>query len=164
MKGWLKKALATLATTVVGSILYRMGGAAGYNTKFRDFGIPTVQVIQFLVWRMPTYNWTDLSLFLTFGATFGVQTTYWKKKGTDGKWYNWLLTGLGYSVCWLPTVLSQNIWPPAGVHCHWLGFGIRSVVCTCFTVLVSQLIGKDVMEENARGWTEVLTLPLLFIG
>ncbi len=164
MAKWLKNTITLIVGTILGGLLYRMGGAAGYNTKFRDFGIPTVAVLVFLIFCFPKYNLAFLSLILTWGATFAVQTTYWKKKGTDAKWWNWLLTGLGYSICWLPTVLALSIWPSSGLNAHWLGFGIRSVVCTGLTVGVSQFFGNAVWEENARGWVEIVTIPLLFIG
>lgn len=164
MAKWLKNTVTLIVSTILGGILYRMGGAAGYNTKFRDFGIPTVAVVVFLIFCWPKFDLTFLSLILTWGAIFAVQTTYWKKKGTDAKWYNWLFVGLGFSICWLPTVIAQSIWPSNGLHAHWLGFGIRSVICTALTVIVSELIGNAVWEENARGWVEIVTVPLIFIG
>lgn len=164
MNKWFKNSLSLIIGTIFGGVLYRMGGAAGYNTKFRDFGIPTVAVLVFLVWVWPHYDLTFLSLILTWGACFGVQTTYWKKKGTNSTWWNWLLTGLGYSLCWLPTVISQYIWRPSGLHAHWIGFGIRTIACTWATMWVSEFFGNVVYEENGRGWVEVMTVPLLFIG
>lgn len=163
MKKWIKDTIALIVGSIVGGILYRMGGAAGFNTKFRDFGIPTVQTGVFLFFVYPNFDWTLLALVLCWGATFGAQTTYFKKKGTDAKWYNWLLVGLAYSICWCPIVIAQAIWPPATLHTHWLGFGIRTFVCTGLTIMASELIGKDVIEENVRGIIEVLTLPILFI-
>lgn len=164
MKKWLKNSISLIVGTIAGGVLYRMGGAAGYNTKFRDFGIPTVAVFVFCFWCWPKYDLTFLSLILTWGAIFGAQTTYWKKKGVDAKWWNWALTGLGYSICWLPTVIAQGIWEPTGLHANWIGFGIRTVVCTGLTVAVSEFFGNVVYEENGRGWVEIITVPLLFIG
>lgn len=164
MPKWIQNIIALIGGTVLGGILYRMGGAAGYNTKFRDFGIPTVAVFVFLFFCWPNLDLTLLSLILTWGAIFGVQTTYWKKKGEDAKWYNWAFTGLGYSVCWLPTVIVQSIWPSSSLHTHWIGFGLRTFVCTGFTVMVSEMFGNVVFEENGRGWVEILTIPILFIG
>ena len=159
------RAIGTLALSVVGAILYRMGGAAGFNTKFRDFGIPACMVgvmISFGQFK----HWTDLFLILCFGAVFAVQTTYWKKKGTEAKWYNWLFTGLGYSLAMAPIVVAQN-WPGMavpGLHTHYLGFGIRTVACTALTVIWSVKVGNAVWEENGRGFIQIVTLPLLFIG
>lgn len=165
MKKWLKNTLSLIVGTLLGGALYRLGGAAGYNTKFRDFGLPTVAVLVFLAWCWPHYDLTFLSLILTWGTIFAAQTSYFKKKGTDAKFYNWIFVGLAFSVAWLPTVIAQNIpnHVPVGLHSHWLGFGIRSILCTGLTVLVSEVIGKDVWEENARGWVEIVTVPLLFI-
>ena len=165
------KILLFLGLTVLAGVLYRLGGAGKQgkwydfiaNTKARDFGVPTCLIAIFMIFAWAPH-WSMWLLILTWGATFGVQTTYWKK-GPDAKWYNWLFTGLGYSVCWLPIVIAQNIpgHVPAGVHSQWLGFFIHLVACTGWTVMVSELIGKDVWEENARGWVQALTVPLLFI-
>ena len=166
------KILIFIGLVIAAGALYRLGGAGKQgkwydflaNTKARDFGIPTILIGIFLLFAFVPH-WSLLALILTWGATFGVQTTYWKKKGADAKWWNWAFTGLGYSFCWLPIVIVQNIpgHVPAGVHSQWLGFFIHLVVCTGLTVMVSELIGKDVWEENARGWVQALTLPLLFI-
>jgi hypothetical protein len=146
--------IATILASVVAGILYRMGGAEGYNTKFRDFGVPTVGIALMLV-LYPHYDWkTLLAYFLTFGLYFGSMTTYWKKKGTDAKWWNWLLTGLGYSVAWLPFAICSG---------NWLGFALRSIVVSVGTMLWSEKIGNAVVEEIGRGVITTVTLPLLLI-
>lgn len=156
------RALAVALLSIAGGILYRMGGAAGYNTKYRDFGIPTCMVLLMLAFG----QWQPLSLlglFLSFGAVFGAQTSYFKRKGENAKWFNWLLTGIAYSLAMFPLVLAQSFANISGLHTHWLGFGIRTFVCSGLTVLVSQVFGNVVFEENSRGIVEILTLPLLFI-
>lgn len=166
------KVVSTLLLTFLAGVLYRLGGAAKTgkwydflcNTKARDFGIPTVAILLYCCWVFPSFHWYDLSLILTWGAIFGTQTTYWKKKGQDAKWYNWLFTGLGYSIAWLPTVLAHVFLAREGLHVHLLGFGIRTFICTAGTVFFSELFDNVVYEENARGEVEVLTIPLLFIG
>lgn len=165
--------LMTILLAALGGILYRMGGAAKtgkwydflLNTKTRDFGIPTVSVFLFFIWSSFILDVTHLSLILTWGLIFAAQTTYWKKKGANSTWKNWLLTGLGYSMAWIITVICQNIpgHVPFGPHATWLGFLARTIACTGLTVVVSELYGNVVYEENARGVVEVVTIPLLFI-
>ena len=76
-----------LCATICSAILYRMGGAEGYNTKFRDFGVPFVG-IALLAYLNPLHAdfKTWIAYFLTFGLYFGSMTTYWKKKGTGPYW------------------------------------------------------------------------------
>lgn len=159
------KSASTLILSIFGGILYRMGGAAGYNTKFRDFGIPTCMVALMLIFGQYTHP-VDFILIICWGAVFGVQTTYWKRKGEDARWYNWLITGFFYSIAMLPLVVAQN-WPGvviSGLHTHYIGLGLRTFVCTGLTVMWSEWADDAVIEENGRGFIEIVTLPLLFIG
>lgn len=167
------KILSMIALVPLCGLLYRMGGAAKtgkwydfmLNTKTRDFGVPTCLVALFLAWTWPGWDITLLSLILTWGAVFGAQTTYWKR-GPNSRWYNWLFTGMGYAAAWVLTVVAQNIpgHVPGGIHATWLGFGCRFIVLSGITVMVSEIFGNAVWEENARGAAEAFTLPLLFIG
>ena len=145
----MKIILLTLLASILGAVLYRIGGASGYNTKFRDLGLPTVGIG--LLWILGGWNWW---LILCFGLYFGSMTTYWKKKGTDAKWWNWLFVGLGYSLAFLPYSIATG---------HWLGFGIRTFLVTILTSVWSNNIGNPVVEECGRGVITTATLPLLLI-
>lgn len=131
-------------------VLYRMGGAAGYNTKFRDLGVPCVMIAAMSV--LGHFHW---SLFICFGLLFGSLTTYFKKKGANAFWWNWLIVGLAYSLAMLPftAIVTHN----------WLGFGLRTVVCTTAVVAWSEFVGNAVIEEWGRGAIIIATLPLLFV-
>ena len=143
-----------LCASICSAILYRMGGAAGYNTKFRDFGVPTIGLALLLI-IYPHYGWKVLlSYVLTFGLYFGSMTTYWKKKGTDAYWYNWLFTGLGYSIAFLPFAIVTR---------HWVGFAIRTIIVVVATTLWSEKISNVVWEECGRGIITTITIPLLLI-
>ena len=76
-----------------------MGGAAGYNTKWRDFGCPLAAMTS--AWIIGLRHW---SLLIVLGLLFGTMTTYWKRKGEDAQWYNWLMTGFMYAMAFLPVV------------------------------------------------------------
>lgn len=170
----------TIILSALGAVLYRLGGAAKEGnwydflcqTKTRDFGVPFMMVLIMLVWGQ-YQNWqTFLGLFLSFGCLFGAQTTYWDfvnkwiGQSEDEKWWNWALTGFGYSLALLPLVVAQN-WPglePGSFQTHYSGFLVRLVVVSAATALWSEFVGNAVVEENGRGAIELASLPLLFIG
>lgn len=142
------KWLITGGLALVGGLLYRLGGyGPPFNTKFRDLGIPTIAVICLWVWGY--HHW---SLIPTFGLMFAAQTSYFKKKGTDAKWFNWLFVGLAFSLSSIP--ISVYVRYP-------LGFFYRTLVVTTLTVLWSQFVGNDWVEEFGRGFIQIITLPIL---
>jgi hypothetical protein len=145
--------ILVMVLSAIAGLLYRMGGAAGFNTKFRDLGCPTLGLL--LLWVTDGFHlplwWAYL---LCFGLYFGSLTTYWKKKGTDAHWYNWIFTGLGYSIAFLPYAIATG---------HWVGFAIRTIVVTFGIMFWSEKIGNVVWEESGRGVISTITLPLLLI-
>lgn len=165
----LYKILGTLFLAAVAALLYRMGGSAKQgkwydfllNTKARDLGVPvcSTAALILLCWNNPETSAHPikfgLALFLSFGLLFASLTTYWKKKGTDAKWYNWLLTGLGYGLAYLPVALF---------FADWIGFVIRVVILAAAIMVWSIAVGKDWLEEGGRGLLVIITLPLLLIG
>lgn len=152
------KILTWLIVSILAGVLYRMGGAAGYNTKVRDLGVPTIVTVYLLTLGLKASLWSFCGLvvayFIAFGLLFGALTTYWKKKGTNVHWWNWLFTGLGYSLAALPIALYTG---------HWIGFGIRCAVLTGLIVWWSETQGNVVWEEGGRGFLIIATLPLLLI-
>lgn len=140
----------TILLTLCSSVLYRMGGATGYNTKFRDLGCPTCATLAMLLWF--GWAWTLIPCFLLL---FGSMTTYWKKKGTEAHWYNWLLTGLGYSVSLLPWIIQTH---------DWTGFALRTFVLTGLTTVWKTYIFNAVVSELGMGALVILTIPILAIG
>ena len=129
--------IAGLALAVVSAILYRMGGAAGYNTKWRDLGCPLVAVASALVIGM--CHW---SLVISFGVMFGAMTTYWKRKGQDAHWYHWWTTGLIYAVAFLP---------PAYFLSRIEAFVYYAIFVSTVTTVWSVLMSNVVWEECGRG-------------
>ncbi len=122
---------------VASAVLYRMGGAAGYNTKFRDFGCPTVAVGSALI--IGLCHW---SLAISWLACFAVMTTYWKRKGQDASWYHWWTTGLMYAVAFLPV-------------CYFLSrieaFVFFTIFLSTATAVWSSLVKNVIWEECGRG-------------
>jgi len=148
------KTIAWILATAVGAILYRMGGSDTWDTKWRDLGCPAVG-IALLAYLYPFYNWQiGLAYFLSFGLYFGSLTTYWKKKGSDAKWYNWLFCGMGYSLSFLPF---------AYVSGNWLGFALRFIVCSLGVMMVRVMSTNVYVEECGSGAISTGTIPLLLI-
>lgn len=143
-----KAALGLTVLTTIGAVFYRLGGYGhGFNTKVRDLGIPLCA----LIW----FYWSGVFILAVLPCLvmmFAAQTTYFKKKGTDAKWYNWLFVGLAFSISYLPySLVVGNV----------SGFMVRTVIVTVFTVLWSEFVGKDTWEEMGRGAIQIVTLPLL---
>ena len=136
---------STIILSICSAFLYRMGGY--FQTKIRDFGVPSCVILWFLI-----NNYYNLILIPIFFLIFLSQTSYFKKKGTDAKWYNWIFVGLAFSLSLIPIpIISGN----------WLGFIYRTLLVTIFTTIWSESISNDVVEESGRGFVQIATLPLL---
>jgi hypothetical protein len=141
--------LIVLIASGVSAILYRMGGAKGYDTLYRDIGCAAVACL--LAGYLLVWSWT---LILCFGLMWGALSMYWKFGRRNSKWYNWLATGAGYSIAMLPLVIQVGCWK---------GFISRTIVLGALTMIWSELQSNDVKEELGRGFLIPLTLPLLLI-
>ena len=146
-------------------VFYRMGGSGNYPRFVRELGQQFCVIGSFVLLKLCVWEWHSvLGTILSSGACWA-ESTYFKKKDTDAKWYNWVLVGLVFGMIPLPyCALTQS---------HWRGFGIRVPVCIILTVLWQQVlsarvsrlirIGKDVTDEVGRGFINIATLPLLLI-
>ena len=141
-----------IVMTIIGAIAYRIGGSSLHIsniTKIRDAGLPSCMLIYMALAHH--WNWW---LLLCFGLMWGSQTSYFKFGQLDVKWWNWIICGLAFSFCMLPYSWATS---------QWLGFGLRTLVVTSFTVGWCEFVGNDVAEELGRGFIQIVTLPLLFI-
>jgi len=140
--------ISLILLSALSAILYRLGGwGHGFNTKVRDMGVPTCMILYMSL--AGHWHWI---LIVCWGLMFGAQTTYFKKKGSDAKWFNWLFVGLAFSFSMAPYLfISGNI----------TGFVLRCVIVTVFTVAWSEFIGKAWIEESGRGFIQIIALPLL---
>jgi hypothetical protein len=72
----------------------RMGGAKGYDTKWRDLGCPAVFLAAFF-WYFgwaPAFWWAYLAAFVLM---FGALTTYWDEVfGYDNMWFSGAVVGV----------------------------------------------------------------------
>ena len=137
-----------LPAVVLSAIAYRLGGATGFNTKYRDWGVPLVVCPMLGVTQ--SWHWT---LALLFPLLWGALSTYWKRKGADAKWVNWALHGLGCALAFIPWYWYTGEW---GL------FAVRSVVMVVGITGWSVLIKNSVVEELGRG--ALIVLPFLIGG
>jgi len=125
-----------------------MGGSGNFPHQARVVGVPLLSCGMLMLFD---FRWW---IFLCIPLMIGAISTYWKKKGTDAKWWNWLLHGLGLCLAMLPYSIASG---------NWLGFALRLVVLPLVIVIWSEKIGNAVVEELGRGVTIMLTIPLLLI-
>ena len=144
------KIIVTIILSVLAGIAYRFGGSANGKRWVRPFGVALCACLELAM--LGYFHW---ALILCFGAFYGLSTTYFKKKDTDARWFNWVFVGLALSIAVLPIVI---------VYGDWLGFLIRTIVCTGLIVLWSETNGNAVWEEGGRGIIPIITIPLLLIG
>lgn len=128
-----------LIACILSGILYRAGGAKGYNTKFRDLGCPAIGLGLLLLtnhYPINVFGWVMLGL--SFLLSFGALTTYWDNLfGYD----NFYFHGFAIGLAGLPLMVFFPWW--------WLV--IRLIVCTLGMGLWSKWIKNDVIEELGRG-------------
>lgn len=141
------KIIECLILGLIGGIFGRMGGSGRYSRLYRMLGVPLCCVV--LLTLLHGWNW---SLILCFGTILGATSTYFKAKGQPAIWWNFLLIGLVESIALLPYVFFQH---------DYIGFAIRTVVCTALVVAWDLLIGWDVLEESGRYFIIVSTLIFL---
>ncbi len=130
----MKMVLSILGASLLCGILGRMGGAKGFNTKYRDLGIPLIAtlLLLFLGIRNP------LALFLSFGLMFAASTTYWDFLfGYD----NFYAHGFFIGIATLPIAVVIQ---------HWFGFFCMVTLYTIWMGLWSKIIRWDVAEEFGR--------------
>ena len=162
--------------SILSAIFYRLGGLKGFNTKFRDFGCPTIALLFMLKYGSGYSFWTH---FLAFGLTFGALTTYWDKsknkfKDTICQAINWqypednfYLHGYFVGIAYIPYVIERGF--SGGLVTPGM------VVLTLRALLLGILMGglnylvhnkihvkhTDWIEELFRGLIIVATLQML---
>jgi len=147
------KVIGLLIASVVGAIIYRMGGSDEYNTKWRDLGIPTLVTIVLLCFG-PGFSGSILGAlcyFLTFGLVFAAQTTYFKQKGQDAKAWNWMLVGLANGLALAPYTFLTG---------QWLAFVVRTVALIIMITAWSEWKDNAIEEELGRGFLIIATLSM----
>lgn len=132
----------TIGLVILSGICGRLGGAHGYNTKWRDFGCPTCFVLVLCLW----FGWHPVEYALTWLLSFGSLTTYWDELfGYDCFWFSGLVAGIAA----VPLLWADPIF--------WWIVPVRAAVLMvgweCLNRYLPQRIWiwqRDVVEENLR--------------
>lgn len=146
-------------------ILYYIGGASKeeckkvlpfvpswfVDTRARDAGCPACAIT--ILGLLFGWHW---SLILVYGLMWLALSTYWKKKGDDAKWYNWLMTGFAYGLAFILYVWNYQ-------H-NWFGLVLLIVFITYTTMWWSELCDGVIIEASGRGALIILLIPLLDKG
>ena len=107
------KILWVIGLSLLAGLLGRLGGAHGYNTKFRDLGLPVCWVASLLVLGVDCPWWAFLA---ASGLLFGACTTYWDTVFKfDNMWFAGFVCGLSA----FPVTLFTG---------HWGLFAARAVI------------------------------------
>jgi len=142
-----------LLATILGAILYRMGGSDKYPSQVRDAGVSFVSIA--LLW----FLWLHFSwLFLIcFGLMWGAISTYhlFLKKPVDYNHFYYAWHGLFIGLAMLPLIF---------VGFHWYMIIGRSILMAILMAVWFGIAKKNaVWHECGRGAIIVSTLPVLFI-
>lgn len=143
------KILATIALAAICGWAFRFGGSKNGIRFVRELGVGITEVVGLYIWA----GFTFYSIPIV-GLAF-IESTYFKSKGKDAKWWNWLLCGLLYSSICLPVVIA--------CHLHWYAFIIRLLVLTPIITLWRTFQGDVEWSEGGAGAWQILTLPLLLL-
>lgn len=126
---------------------YRFGGSSNGVRWVREIAVAIAEIIALTI--LFGWNWWSLLIM----ATVWGMTTYFKKKGTDAKWWNWVLVGLVFAIIPLPQVIALSVH-----HVYlWKGFFIRAAFLVVFTPLWCTFVGNVQWSEGVRGGIQVLT-------
>lgn len=142
------KILGTIVLAVLCGISFRWGGSANTHMRWiRQLGVGVTELGGLFLW----FGWSWW-MILIMGLAW-TESTYFKAKGSDAKWWNWALTGLNYALIPLPLVIIHLV--------DWHGFLLRLVILTPVITLWRVLISNVQWEEGGAGAWQIITLPLL---
>lgn len=154
--------LIVFIASCVSAVFYRAGGMSKElsaepkwipmfmrKTLCRDCGCAAITCA--LAGYLLVWSWV---LVICFGLSWGALSMYWKFGRRNSKWYNWLCTGIFYSIAMLPLVIQVGCWK---------GFISRTIILGTLTMIWSELISNDVQEELGRGALLTLTIPLILV-
>lgn len=144
------KILATIALAAACGWAFRFGGSKNGIRFIRELGVGITEIAALFIW----FGFTFWSIPIC-GLAF-IESTYFKSKGSDAKWWNWLLCGLLYSCICLPVVFVY--------HIHWYAFLIRLCILTPVITLWRTFQGDVQWSEVGAGAWQILTIPLLLIS
>lgn len=124
---------------VLSAILYRMGGAKGYDTLWRDIGCSLVLIGLSMLLFGVSRNWW--AYVITFGLSWGALSTYWDEVPFNNGVDNFFMHGFFCGLAAFPLLWA---------HVPWQIFLIRIVLCTLMGVW-QKSTKNDVRQELGRG-------------
>lgn len=155
--------LNTIALAILAGTAYRYGGSADGQRWVRPVGVGLCLLLETIALGLFNYG-----ALLCMGSVF-IETTYFKKKGMDATWLNFLFVGLSFSLALLPWFII-NWWGHGFLN---KGFLYRIPICAGLTVAWQQFFShivawklnttKDITDEFGRGAIQILTMPLFLI-
>ena len=153
-----------LISIMLAGCAYRAGGSEKRqdwldfvrNSWVRDWGVAGVFVAQMACFGAFQGLKTGVCLLLSFLVLAGALSTYryFLPKPKDYSWVHYGLHGFF-------TALAAIFF--AWATGHWLGFGVRVIICAVFMAVWSVKVSWDVLEEGGRGAIILATAPLLLI-
>lgn len=139
--------------SIIGAVLYRLGGLKGFNTKIRDLGVPLIGgiAVYALAGKMPLW-----AVSVAFLGYFGALTSYYDFiNGEDNFWIHGFVGAFSY-------------FPYAIVTGLWFMFAVRCIICAVFIGGINYIANKyswkhsDWIEELSRGFILTLSIGLLY--
>ena len=144
------KIVGTICLAALCGWLFRVGGSANTHARWaRMFGVEVSELGGLILW----FGWSPWIL-LTTGLAW-TECTYFKKKGTDATWINWMFCGLQYSAIPIPLLFVHIL--------GWKGLVIRALVLTPIITLWRTFQTDVQWSESGAGAWQLLTLPLLIL-
>lgn len=150
------KIAVMVVLTLIGAVLYRLGGWEKGHKLFRRLGCGLL-ALGVMIW-LRGIDWGHWWAYLLFvGINYGALSTYHDYLAPDKKRENWL--------CWLMTGICYGLaaFPLCATGVHWYGVLIRTAVMAPLIMLWSEWLRLDWLEEGGRGMFYIATLPLLLI-
>lgn len=146
----IKKVIAGSGLIALGAWSYRFGGSANGQRWVREVGVALAEIG--LLYLLFGWNWWAILIL----GTVWIETTYFKSKGSEAKWWNWLLVGISFALVPLPFIIADGN--------HWIGFLYRCLFIIPFTTIWCTFFGGNVQwSEGLRGGIQVASLLLLLI-
>jgi hypothetical protein len=134
-----ERILYTIALAAASGVLNRMGGAAGWDTKWRDAGVPLCSVAFFTMWY--GWSWFLIAVIPLQWASLS-SYRYWMPKPKDYGFKHYALHGFFCGCAALPVAVYTG---------HWWLWLARAVVIGLLVGAWSRFASKDIVEEFGRG-------------
>ena len=142
------RSISTIILAAFCGWCWRFGGSSNGIRWVREAGTGLTLILCITLW----WGWSYWYV-LIFGASW-IESTYFKSKGSDAKWYNWALCGLLYALIPLPAII---------VHGLWVGFAWRTIILVPIITLWRTFQGNVQWSESGVGVWQIITLPILLI-